>query len=111
MNIINLIIFIAIVSNIYEANSTPLKTENARFLVNKKKDRLHLRSKTTFTLDRSARMLVPHTDGMEVNDFTFASTPPLIKMMIVPGIEPAYLPDDAKESLFLVELESPRAHP
>lgn len=75
-------------------------SEKARSLINSHQDRLHLRSKTTFILDRSPRMLIPRTDGMEVKDFTVAETPPLIKMMIVPGIEPAYLPDNAKESLF-----------
>ncbi|MHB9030262.1 MAG: hypothetical protein ACYC9O_15960 [Candidatus Latescibacterota bacterium] len=79
------------------SSATPLMSEKVRKIINDRQDRLKLREKAEFVTDRSGKMLVPHLEEVQERDFTIAKTPPEIRMMIVPGLEPAYFPEDQRE--------------
>ena len=76
--------------------STPLMSEKARMIINDRQDKTHLREKKEFVIDCSETMLVPHTGEMSDLDFTVAKKPPVVKMMIIPDMEPAYFPEDQR---------------
>ncbi len=76
--------------------ATPLMTEKVRKIINDRQDRLKLREKGVFVIDRSERMLIPRMEDVAARYFDIAHTPPEISMMIAPGLEPAYFPEDQR---------------
>ena len=72
--------------------------EKVRKIINDRQDKYNLRYNTEFVVDCSENMLIPHIDGMTVKDFIIAKISPEIRMMIVPGLDPAYFFDYPKEN-------------
>ena len=69
-------------------------TERERSRINDRMDRQNLSEKSTFTVDSSPRMLEQPSGETVEGEFDVAKTPPTVKMMILPGMEPAYFPEE-----------------
>ncbi len=70
-----------------------LEKENERMALNRKYDRYNLRAKREFTVERSEAFLrIPKTESPK-GDFLKAQTPPTVKLMILPDLEPEYFLD------------------
>ncbi|MBT4485301.1 MAG: hypothetical protein HOC71_16665, partial [Candidatus Latescibacteria bacterium] len=67
--------------------------EKKRRALNEKYDKLRLREKTDFVVDRSPEFLKMPVEIEMGSDYTVARVPPEIKMMIVPDIVPEYFPE------------------
>ena len=66
--------------------------EQERKRLNEQYDRHNLRNKQEFVVDRSDAFLIMPEDRSMGSDFTVASVPPEIRMMIVPDLVPEYFP-------------------
>ena len=66
--------------------------EKERKALNKKYDRLKLREKSDFVIDSSPDFLKAPKDKPASGEFNVAKSPPEIKMMILPDMEPEYFP-------------------
>ncbi|MBN1290718.1 MAG: hypothetical protein JXB48_02685 [Candidatus Latescibacteria bacterium] len=69
-------------------------TEKMRKIINDRMDKQQLRYKKEFTVDCSKQMLIEPAEENVVHDFEIAKTPPTIKFMIIPDLEPEYFPED-----------------
>ena len=67
-------------------------SEKKRKALNEKYDKLKLREKTDFVIDRSEKLLIQQGKSAE-GDYTIAKSPPEIKMMILPDMAPEYFPE------------------
>jgi hypothetical protein len=70
-----------------------LEQEKERMALNRKYDRHGIRAKKEFTVERSEAFLkIPKTES-PTGDFVMAKTPPTVKLMILPDLDPEYFLD------------------
>ena len=65
-------------------------SEEKREKLNKKFDKLHLRQKTEFVVDRSEDFLIEPEEDRSIGEFSIAKVPPEVKLMIIPDMKPEY---------------------
>ena len=65
-------------------------SEEKREKLNKKFDKLHLRQKTEFVVDRSEDFLIEPEEDRAIGEFSIAKVPPEVKLMIIPDMKPEY---------------------
>jgi hypothetical protein len=70
--------------------------ENARRIINDRKDVMNIRVNHLFQCDISKSMLICPDEKIEIFDFITASNPSKIFMMIIPEMEPAYFPENQR---------------
>lgn len=81
-----------------QANRAPLSDrEIARRERNAQYDKLNLRGKNVFVVDRSDKFIT--TPGVDIaGEFDVAETPPTVKLQILPDMEPEYFSEDAYQA-------------
>ncbi|MFC1692909.1 hypothetical protein ACFL1R_05350 [Candidatus Latescibacterota bacterium] len=72
--------------------------EKKRMELNKKYDTRKLRNKKDFVVDSSEEFLKEPSENPAVGEFTIAKVPPVVKMRIVPDMEPEYFTDLTDDS-------------
>ncbi len=76
-----------------EEKKSVREKELERMKINDKYDYYHLRKKKEFVVDQSREFLIPPKGEKLVGNFIVAKTPPKIKLMILPNLEPEYFLD------------------
>ncbi len=70
--------------------------EQKRMEQNAKFDKMNLRQKTDFVVEKSDKFLVPPPNPKEklAGDFVVAKTPPVVKLRVGPNLEPEYFTEE-----------------